>query len=97
MKPIIAALLLALSLGVAAKPHRSAAERLAFVRENPCPSTGLRRGTCPGFQVDHAVPLCAGGSDTRANMQWLTIQQHREKTRRDLRVCRELRKNRTAT
>ncbi len=25
------------------------------------------------------------------------IQQHREKTRRDLRVCRELRKDRTAT
>ena len=26
---------------------------------------------CAGYQVDHANPLCAGGTDTRDSMQWL--------------------------
>ena len=37
---------------------RSMAERAAFVRHNPCPATGLRRGSCPGWEVDHVVALC---------------------------------------
>lgn len=69
--------------------HRSAAEVLAFKRENPCPSTGLRRGSCPGWQVDHVHPLCLGGLDHRANMQWLTMEDHRAKTREDVRACRK--------
>lgn len=68
--------------------HRSMAERAAFVRHNPCPATHLRRGSCPGWEVDHVVALCAGGADSRANMQWLTVQEHREKTRHDRRQCR---------
>ena len=75
-----------------ATQHRSAAEVLAFKRQNPCPSTQLRRGACPGFQVDHVQPLCSGGSDTVMNMQWLSIADHRIKTRQDVRVCRYLRK-----
>ncbi len=71
---------------------RSMAERAAFVRHNPCPATGLRRGSCPGWEVDHVVALCAGGADTRANMQWLTVQDHREKTRHDRRICRAIKK-----
>lgn len=73
---------------------RSMAERAAFVRHNPCPETGLRRGACPGWQVDHVVALCAGGPDTRANMQWLTVVDHRVKTRQDRRVCRAQKKAR---
>lgn len=69
---------------------RSMAERAAFVRHNPCPETGLRRGACPGWQVDHVVALCAGGPDTRANMQWLTVADHRVKTRQDRRICRRI-------
>lgn len=68
------------------------AERAAFVRHNPCPETGLRRGACPGWQVDHVVALCAGGQDTRANMQWLTVADHRVKTRQDRRICRAIQK-----
>ena len=41
----------------AAKPVRSAAEVIAFKRGNPCPSTGLRSGACPGHQVDHAMQI----------------------------------------
>ena len=81
----------AFSVAANAAP-RSMAERAAFVRHNPCPETGLRRGACPGWQVDHVVALCAGGPDTRANMQWLTVVDHRVKTRQDRRICRAIKK-----
>lgn len=71
-----------------ARTERSAAEVLAFKRQTPCPATGKPELRCPGYQVDHANPLCAGGSDTRDNMQWLTVEEHRMKTRSDLRMCR---------
>lgn len=83
-------LFLALYGSAFAQPiQRSAAEVLAFKRATPCPSTGLRSGACPGHQVDHANPICAGGSDTRDNMQWLTTEEHRMKTRSDVRMCRQ--------
>lgn len=75
-----------------AAPPRSMAERAAFVRHNPCPATNLRRGACPGWEVDHVVALCAGGPDTWANMQWLTVADHRVKTRQDRRTCRAIKK-----
>lgn len=78
--------------GAHAQTHRSTDEVLAFKRQNPCPSTQGRRGACPGYQVDHVMPLCAGGADKTENMQWLSVVDHRAKTRQDLRVCRYLRK-----
>lgn len=84
-------LLLACTLSVAdARIQRSAAEVLAFKRANPCPSTGQRRGACPGHHVDHVIPLCAGGLDAKVNMQWLTVEDHRFKTLVDVRECRRL-------
>jgi hypothetical protein len=71
---------------------RSAAEVSAFKRQSPCPSTQERRSVCPGYQVHHIMPLCAGGADKMENMQWLTVVDHKAKTRQDLRVCRYLRK-----
>lgn len=71
-----------------ARIERSAAEVSAFKRHNPCPSTGLRRGSCPGHQVDHIIALCAGGADSVGNMQWITIEDHRFKTLVDVRECR---------
>lgn len=85
------ALLLACA-SVAAAP-RNSAELRAFQRENPCPATGAARGPCPGYQIDHIEPLCAGGVDARRNMQWLTTQEHRWKTRTDVRVCSQLRRS----
>ena len=89
-----AALLIALFVAGAlnAKPQRSAAEVLAFKRQTPCPSTGLRFGACPGYHADHANPICAGGADKAHNMQWLTVEEHRMKTRSDVRMCRNARK-----
>ncbi len=70
------------------KSPRSASELLAFKRVTPCPATGKTELRCPGYQVDHANPLCAGGADHRDNMQWLTTEEHRMKTRSDVRMCR---------
>ena len=59
-----------------------------FKYHNPCPSTDKRQGACPGWEVDHIKPLCLGGIDASENMQWLTVADHRKKTRHDLRSCR---------
>jgi 5-methylcytosine-specific restriction endonuclease McrA len=57
-----------------------------FQRQFPCPSTGKTTGACPGWERDHVIPLCRGGSDTVANMNWLTVEQHKLKTRGDCRT-----------
>lgn len=80
-----------LSLPAGAAQPRSAAERLAFVRHNPCPATGLHRGACPGWEVDHIKALCAGGPDHRSNMQWIRKEDHRLKSFLDVRECRRAR------
>lgn len=81
--------LLLFSLGIdAATTHRSRAMRDAFVRSHPCPATGLPRGPCPGYVVDHVVPLCAGGPDSPANMQWQTGPEGKAKDRGEVRACR---------
>lgn len=75
---------------VDARVLRSPAEVSAFRRLNPCPPTGLARGACPGYHVDHIIALCAGGLDAVVNMQWLTVEDHRFKTLVDVRECRRL-------
>ena len=82
--------LIAIALCFAATAHakRSAAERAAFQRATPCPSTNAPRGPCAGYEADHIAPLCIGGRDHRANYQWLTTPAHRAKTRHDIRACR---------
>jgi 5-methylcytosine-specific restriction endonuclease McrA len=62
--------------------------RAEFQRMHACPSTGRHRGACPGYQVDHVMPLKCGGADRPDNMQWLTIADHKDKTRREARICR---------
>lgn len=69
-----------------AKTQRSRAQVNAFLRLH-----GYEK-TPHGYQVDHIIPLCAGGPDTPENMQLLTIEEHREKTRIDVRWCRLLKK-----
>ena len=56
--------------------------------KNPCPSTGATRGACPGYQADHRIAICAGGADRAGNLQWLTVEQHKLKTKRDVMECR---------
>ena len=88
----LAVLTLALLPALAdARIPRDRSEVRAFRNENPCPSTGLKRGRCDGWQVDHIVALCAGGPDKRENMQWINLDDHRFKTYVDLRECRKVR------
>lgn len=92
---MIRALLLAALLFV---PQAEAAKRSGsvvreFQREVPCPATGKRRGRCPGYQADHVVPLCAGGADDWRNFQWLTLHEHKVKTKEDVRYCAALRRD----
>ena len=58
---------------------RCSAAKAAFERDNPCPSTGQPRGACPGYVIDHIVPLKRGGADLPANMQWQTIEDAKDK------------------
>jgi hypothetical protein len=90
LRAAICSALLATTLAGAA--DRSRAERAAFVRENPCPSTGKPRGPCPGHEVDHVRALCAGGAGHRSNMAWRRITEHKAKTQRDVGACRAQRR-----
>lgn len=62
--------------------------RAAYYRANPCPATGKHSGPCPGYQVDHIKPLCAGGRDHPDNMQWISVETHKAKTKIDTAACR---------
>lgn len=89
----MAALLALLMFAVAAQAvERSSKHRAAFQRANPCPANGKKRGPCPGYVVDHIKPLCAGGPDEPANMQWQTVKDAREKDREEWRTCRAMRR-----
>jgi hypothetical protein len=52
---------------------RSPAVVAAFKKTHPCPDTGRSVGACPGWEVDHVIPLACGGCDAVSNMQWLPI------------------------
>lgn len=64
--------------------YRSGPARAEFQRLHPCPSTGQRRGRCPGYVVDHIVALACGGADRPENMQWQTVDEGRAKDRVEL-------------
>ena len=64
-------------------PSRSHEMRQTFVLTHPCPSTGTITATCPGYQVDHIQALENGGADFPSNMRWLSVEEHRQKTRLD--------------
>lgn len=84
-----AALLAAvLALPVAHAAERSPTLRAEFMRQNPCPATGATRGACPGYQVDHREALICGGRDELQNLQWLSVDEHKAKTRVEVKLCR---------
>lgn len=68
--------------------NRSTAAKNAFKRANPCPVTQSSKGPCPGYVVDHIIPLCAGGPDKPHNMQWQTVENAKIKDRDERRMCK---------
>jgi hypothetical protein len=44
---------------------------VAFRKVHVCPSTLSYVGTCPGWSMDHIIPLACGGYDAVWNLQWL--------------------------
>ena len=80
--------LLAVSYHVAfGAQHRSTSAKNAFKREHPCPSNGNTKGACPGYVIDHIVPLACGGPDNPINMQWQTVIDGKIKDRFELGMC----------
>lgn len=74
------AVLLAFLLLSISAHARDSAQRAQFAKTVPCPATGKTSGKCPGYVVDHAIPLCMGGADAPINMRW---QEYRESLRKD--------------
>lgn len=75
-------ILLALSLGLASSPADARQVRSQLV---------LRQfqaaHPCPGFQKDHIMALECGGADAVWNLEWLTVAEHKTKTRWDNARC----------
>jgi hypothetical protein len=82
-----ALLALALASPTTAKTQRDPHQRALFMHKHPCPANSNTRGRCPGFVVDHVVPLCAGGKDHPTNMQWQTVADAKVKDRRERQMC----------
>lgn len=71
---------------------RNPATVRAFKRANPCPANGKTYGACPGWIVDHKVPLCAGGTDTTSNMQYQKKDASLLKDKQEWALCRSMKK-----
>lgn len=66
---------------------RDPSVRQQFMREIPCPANGHSSGPCPGYVVDHVVPLSCGGSDSTDNMQWQTVEEGKAKDKWERKGC----------
>ena len=79
---LLAIVLTFVTFSVDALP-RSKAVIYQFRKASPCPVNGKLHGACKGWQIDHIIALHCGGPDKASNMQWLTIGDHKAKTKRD--------------
>lgn len=53
----------------------------AFKQAHPCPAPDpARPNACPGWVMDHVIPLACGGCDAVSNLQWLPTPVWREKS-----------------
>lgn len=66
---------------------RSSRVKAAFERAHPCPSTHKMSGACPGYVVDHKIPLRCGGADAPSNLQWQPVAEAKAKDKIESR-CR---------
>jgi hypothetical protein len=66
---------------------RKASTVAAFRKQYACPATGKKSGACPGWVVDHGIPLCAGGQDKVYNMHWQLKAESYLKDADERRLC----------
>jgi hypothetical protein len=59
---------------------RSARAKSDFQKLKPCPATGKREGTCPGYTIAYVKPLNKGGANAPSNMQWKATQVAKAKS-----------------
>lgn len=91
MKWLLIVLIAAANVSIAGEIVRNPAMVRAFKREHPCPANGKTAGPCPGYVVDHIIPLCAGGKDHPSNMQWQTKEAGLQKDKLEWWICRRKR------
>jgi hypothetical protein len=86
---IAVALDCAIKHGSNGRIERSTTAKSDFKRDNPCPETHQSTGPCPGYVIDHIVPLSMGGCDHPNNMQWQTTGEakKKDKTERGGHAC----------
>lgn len=72
------------------KIKRSSYQALKFRKTHACPATGTVDKSCPGFIIDHIVPLCACGPDLPSNMQWQTLAASDLKNIEEDKLCASL-------
>ena len=86
-------LMVGLSQHADAAVKRSAKARYQFRKIHLCPAPNATRyGRCEGHIIDHIEPLCAGGADSPANMQWQTVADAKAKDKLERKQCAALRK-----
>lgn len=74
-------------LSANAERHRSEKANSLFKQMHPCPSTGRVKGSCPGYIIDHIIPLACDGADDPQNMQWQTKADAKLKDKWERRDC----------
>lgn len=53
---------------------RSTSVLRAYQKLHPCPATGKTSGACPGWAINHVIPLAKGGCDSVINLMWVPVQ-----------------------
>ena len=71
-----------------ARTKRSQSAKVEFKHQHPCPATGLPKGPCKGYVIDHIVPIACGGVDAPRNMQWQTVADAKAKDKSERKGCR---------
>ncbi len=55
---------------------RSTKVKNAYRKIHPCPANGSTNGAeaCPGWAINHIIPMASGGCDSVINMAWMPDQ-----------------------
>ena len=69
------------------EPQRDLRQRELFIKRHACPGTGKKAEPCAGYVVGYVKPLCAGGADRAANMQWQTVADAKKKESDAKKAC----------